>query len=220
MAPGHRALNWTDESLLAVVVAHRPESWAAPARQLTGLATPPVVIPAVAGAAGWAALHHSSTRTLVGIVASNFAGIVVRRCLAEAIGRDRPPSRWWWDQPSGPSYPSRHATWAALGSQAVADLLRAADVHPQPGLMEVGMPAVVAATRVLLAVHWPSDVAAALVFARAWRQLTAVHSSTGRPTGRGHVHRQEHPGLLTGGPTGGHGRIRTCGTRFRNAFCG
>lgn len=162
-----------DERLLATVVAHRRLAWRRSASALTDLAAPATVTVLTVACAGVAYRRHAQTRAIESVLARAAFGILTRRVLAEAVRRQRPPSSWWWAEPSGSSYPSRHTTWAALGYGAVADLLDLAGV-PRPVARTVPLAAVttVAATRVMLAVHWPSDVVAAVVYSTSWRRVS------------------------------------------------
>lgn len=162
-----------DERLLAALVAHRHPGWRRPARWLTAVAEPPAVTLAWSAAALWH-LHHDVPASILlrsGVPAA--AGIAARRVLAEAIRRPRPPAAWWWAEPSGFSYPSRHVTWALLGLGSAVDLALAPGRHAArvPGSV-LAVTIVVATTRLVLALHWPSDVAAAVAFGTAWRGLS------------------------------------------------
>jgi membrane-associated phospholipid phosphatase len=172
----HGLLRRADFAVLSAIVAHRPPGCTEPARRLTRLAEPPVVLPVVGAATVWATVRGRSP----GTVATAACGIGVRRGLAEVIGRSRPPAAWWWDQPTGPSYPSRHVTWAALGYGATADLLAGTTPATAARTGCLAVTAAVAVTRVLLGVHWPSDVAAGIAFAASWRALTNAVASTPR----------------------------------------
>jgi membrane-associated phospholipid phosphatase len=90
-------------------------------------------------------------------------GIAVQRLAAAVIDRRRPPEdRWRVGRPGGPSMPSGHAATAALAAGLVAP--------DSPAGYPVA--AAVGASRVLLGVHWPSDVAAGLAYAAVWARLT------------------------------------------------
>lgn len=158
--------------MLANVVAHRPTVLSRPAVIITELASPPVVVASFAGAATWALRRGVPPWTVGQVTAVAAAGIGMRRALAEALRRPRPPASWWWASPTGYSYPSRHVAWAMLGYGALGDLLDAGGQAAAARGVRVTPSLLVAATRVLLAVHWPSDVVAAVIFAVAWRRLT------------------------------------------------
>ena len=169
------AVQEVDEWLLTTVVAHRRRVMRRPAKALTVLAEPPVV------ALTWSVAALFSLRRGVPAVAAirsvtrAATGVAARRALAESIRRPRPRWEWWWAEPSGFSYPSRHVTWALLGFGAAADLLLAAGARPATTKPVIaGATGLVAATRVLLALHWPSDVVAAAAMGTAWRHLTGT----------------------------------------------
>jgi membrane-associated phospholipid phosphatase len=180
-----RALDRADRMLLTAVVAHRPHQWAPAARRATRVAEPPVVTGAVIGAATWSAHLGAPPRAITRILTTAATGIAARRGLARAINRPRPPAAWWWDKPTGPSYPSRHVVWADLGYGAARDLLRASGTHAMTAdSLQRAATTLTAGTRVLLAVHWPSDVLAALSFAMAWRSLIGRNGEGPRRTPR------------------------------------
>lgn len=163
------ALHRLDSAVLVGVVEHRRLAWSRPVNRLTQVASPPAVLGGVIAAAVWS-LHRGVPPRAAGRALTTAAtGIAVRRVLAELVRRPRPPEAWWWATPSGFSYPSRHVAWAVFGYGAMADLLQTAGSPAIAGWARVAPPTVVAMTRVLLAVHWPSDVAAAVLFAAGWR---------------------------------------------------
>ncbi|MBN9743304.1 hypothetical protein DMP23_19710 [Amycolatopsis sp. A1MSW2902] len=84
----------------------------------------------------------------------------VRHVLAERIARPRPPRRLWRASWSGPSFPSRHT---ALGSLGIA--LTAANLLPRPGPAAAAGAAAIGISRIVLGVHWPSDVLGGWAFA-------------------------------------------------------
>ncbi|MGH3493813.1 MAG: phosphatase PAP2 family protein [Sciscionella sp.] len=93
-------------------------------------------------------------------------GVAARALVARAVARPRPPREWWQEEPSGPSFPSRHTTWAFLGCWILATGLRAGR---RPALlMAGGVVAAVGYSRVRLGVHWPTDVAGAVLAGLAW----------------------------------------------------
>lgn len=77
----------------------------------------------------------------------------------------------------GPSFPSGHSSWSAAFLAATALILsrqRGPRVRARLAGVAVGLAVMVAATRVLLAVHWLSDVVAGLALGWAWFTVCAV----------------------------------------------
>jgi undecaprenyl-diphosphatase len=167
--PLHRRIQSADRRALSWVVDHRGEAWRTPARRLTALAKPVVVLPVVAVSAACAGCRGVPATRIAHVLGVAGAGIAARRALADTVQRSRPPSDWWWQQPSGYSYPSKHVTWAVLGYGAAADLI-GDDGLPARGLA-IAVSTVVAGTRLVLAEHWPSDVLAAIALSVALRRL-------------------------------------------------
>jgi membrane-associated phospholipid phosphatase len=167
------AVQRIDDRLLTAVVRHRRPGWRGPARAGTALAEPPAVL-LLGAVAGVVALRRGAPlAALLRTSARAGAGIAARRILAEVIRRPRPEPAWWWAEPTGFSYPSRHVTWALLGFCGAADLFIAAGSNRRlPRTLAAAGTALISATRVVLALHWPSDVAAATAAAVAWRTLT------------------------------------------------
>lgn len=94
-------------------------------------------------------------------------GVLLRSALCRVIGRERPPASWWLVEPDGPSFPSRHTTWAAL---AVAGLLLPLPGRLRPVVGAAGVLGVAAVgdSRVRLGVHWPTDVLGAVLLTVGW----------------------------------------------------
>ena len=93
-----------------------------------------------------------------------FAGQLARYVMSIVVGRSRPPVTVWATTASGTSFPSGHATSAAFGFGLVI-LVTMPALRSRTARRAVGAAAVVAAvtvgaTRVLLGVHWASDVIA------------------------------------------------------------
>lgn len=77
----------------------------------------------------------------------------------------------------GPSFPSGHSSWAAAFFACLALLLSRGRPPRTRALLAgigVGVPVAVAASRVLLDVHWLSDVVAGLALGWAWFSLCAI----------------------------------------------
>lgn len=163
-----------DRRLVRFLVDHRRPEVAGPTRRLAELGSPAPVSTAVVTAAAIALANGVRPRTVGLQMGRAAAGVAGRRMIAEMIRRHRPPESWWWEDPSGFSYPSRHVTWAALGYGAATDLIAGSRRFGAVHVCAAGAIGAVASTRLVLAVHWPTDVLAAAAYAWGWRRLTAL----------------------------------------------
>ncbi|MGZ4590853.1 MAG: phosphatase PAP2 family protein [Actinomycetes bacterium] len=84
--------------------------------------------------------------------------------IKHAVGRARPPAVDWAGPAHGAAFPSGHATSATAGyltlAILVAGLLPAARYRAAVLAVGIGLPLLIGASRVVLAVHWPTDVLA------------------------------------------------------------
>lgn len=105
------------------------------------------------------------------------------------VDRARPVFKDPISHATGASFPSGHATGSAAFYLAVAVVLLSVMVRPRRGLllaMAVLIPVVVAITRVVLGVHYVSDVTAGLLIGWGWTAgctalFTAWRAQEGRP---------------------------------------
>jgi undecaprenyl-diphosphatase len=141
-------------------------------RAVTRLGDNRLVWPAVLGASTVAGLRERRCGAGVGPVATLALASASRRALAELVGRSRPPRRLWRSDWVGPSFPSRHTTMAALGTFLTAGAL-APGARRSRASVCAGVGVGVGLTRLVLGVHWPSDVVA------AWAYVALVVSATG-----------------------------------------
>ncbi|GHF58481.1 hypothetical protein GCM10010218_44740 [Streptomyces mashuensis] len=164
-----------DASLLSWAVGHRPGPAVATARAVTSTGTD-VAPYALAALAGVVAGRTARQRLLAAALALLClgAGQGLRRAVLYAVGRSRPPAADWATHASDWSFPSGHATTAAL---TTALLVTAVLLRSPPGrrarLLALAAPLVcwgvtVGLTRVYLGVHWFSDVVGGWLFATAW----------------------------------------------------
>jgi membrane-associated phospholipid phosphatase len=161
------------------------------ARAATLLGETPVVWTAVGASALLAGARSGRWGPLLRPICTLAAAAAARRALAEVIDRRRPPARLWRAHWSGPSFPSRHTTLGTVGAGLVAGA-----VAPGPGTRAVACSAavLVGLSRLVLGVHWPSDVVAGWVFGAATLEIAAPR----RPTvGDGQPHPDRHRRVTT-----------------------
>ncbi|MDX6199498.1 MAG: hypothetical protein QOJ79_2649 [Actinomycetota bacterium] len=158
------------------------------AKVLTQLGAPVLVQLATALLAGWLLwrVHRRLALYLASCVAGAYALSTTGKLL---VDRARPV----FDDPiahaRGASFPSGHATGSAAFYLALAVILLSLLSWPRRGwllLMAVVVPLVVAATRVVLGVHYVSDVTAGLLIGWGWTAactalFTAWRAQEGRP---------------------------------------
>jgi membrane-associated phospholipid phosphatase len=131
------------------------------ARVVTALGETPVVWSVVVGSAAVAGLLSRRWSAFLTPVATLAVASAARHGLAVWVDRARPPQRFWRMRWTGPSFPSRHTMLATLGAGLVADALAGRPQRAVP--LVVGT--CVGASRIVLGVHWPTDVLAGWVFA-------------------------------------------------------
>ena len=140
-----------------------------PAR-VSAAAETPVLVLVVAGTA----LRYRATgrralapvMTVVGVVAG-------RAALSRTLRRRRPPRQWWQETPHGWSFPSRHTGNAVVIASLIGGAVRGPAGGSAGPSLAVAWGAATGVSRVMLGVHWPSDVLGALLFATVWLRLWA-----------------------------------------------
>jgi undecaprenyl-diphosphatase len=150
----------SDDEAHSLVVAHR---WLLSlVRALTHLGDPAVVT-AVAVVAAAACLVAGRRRAGVYLLLVRVVAVVLGFALKDGVRRARPVLAHPVAHANGFSFPSGHALGSAAAYASLALVLpRRVPTWPRVALA-VMPPAVVAATRVFLGVHFPSDVVAGVV---------------------------------------------------------
>ncbi|MFI2074335.1 MULTISPECIES: phosphatase PAP2 family protein [Streptomyces] len=183
-----------DRALLYWAVGHRPATAVSAIRTLTdtGTGAVPYVLAALAGV-----IAGRTKRQKVYVAAASLlclgVGQLLRRAVLYLIGRPRPPAEEWATHASGWSFPSGHATTAALTAALVitAVLLRS----PPGRFLAVALVGcwgvAVGLTRVYLGVHWFSDVIGAWLFALAWYAACAVAAARWLPALTAPAHKDD-----------------------------
>ena len=179
-----------DQAVIRTVQARRRPAAVSAAHTVSALAEP-AFASAVLAAFAVLAARRSGWRAACLPCLTVAGGAVARRGLSQVIARPRPPAAVWLAEPEGYSLPSKHTTLAALTAGACAS---SAGVRGAPRLLVPLMAAAgVGTSRVLLGVHWPSDVLAAWLFAEGWLGLAeAVASAFGWSRGRAS---RQHSGI-------------------------
>ncbi|MGW7102776.1 phosphatase PAP2 family protein [Streptomyces sp. NPDC054883] len=174
-APGH--LLPADAFLHSWSVEHRPAAVVAGARALTdtGTGVIPYALLLLAGLYAGRTIRQRAW-TAAALMLCLGAGQALRYMTMTLIARARPPVEDWAAHSSGWSFPSGHATTAAMtaGLLVAALLLRGDRTPPRTLVVLIGLwGAVVGLTRVYLGVHWFTDVIGGWFFATAWLSLLA-----------------------------------------------
>lgn len=157
--------------------AHHATAWSTHVlRDISQLGGTPVIV-AISVVVAIAEYVRSRRRAVLGFVASVvFGEVLVLNTTKWIVGRPRPHIRQLTGF-SGSSFPSGHATFAAATFAAAAFLLgRARPQAVKIALAGVaaGIAAAVATTRVMLGVHWLTDVLAGLAIGWGWFALCSI----------------------------------------------
>jgi membrane-associated phospholipid phosphatase len=158
-------------------VGHRPVGVRDVATVITDTGTG--VVPYLAAlAAGWLAGRTVTpvrlrARLAVAAAGTLLAGQAVRFAFVEAVHRARPPAGDWAVHVSGAAFPSGHTTTSAITAGllawAVLRSTRAAGTRAiAVALLCVAWAMAVGVTRVVLGVHWPTDVLGGWLLATCW----------------------------------------------------
>lgn len=155
----------------ALYVGHRPLLLAL-ARAVTLLGEPTVLVTAGFVVAGWIWWRHHPHLALAILVI-----VLVGRGLAEvqkySIARERPDLEQHLVVVKTSSFPSGHATSSMIFYLTVALALTAGTRWQRPAAAAaVLLSLLIGTSRVMLGVHWPSDVIGGWAFGMLWVLLT------------------------------------------------
>ena len=160
-----------DDAVLRWVADHRTPTLEPVMLEITFLGTGTVVIAlvAVSGMFLWLSNHRYSALLLL---ISTVGGILLNNLLKVGFGRPRPQIIDWGTHVVSWSFPSGHAMSAAVVYGTVAYLaarLQRRHLHRVITLSAAFVLIVlIAASRVYLGVHYPSDVLAGIIIGLAW----------------------------------------------------
>jgi undecaprenyl-diphosphatase len=158
-------------------IHHRTDALVSVMRQLTRLGNPPAVVAVVAlVAVGLAVRRHVSAAVLL---VSSSAGTAVLVGVAKlVVARPRPPVSGALVVAHGYSFPSGHAAQsvACYGALAVVayDVVRGRRARVAVAAAAGLLAAAVGLSRIVLGVHWASDVVAGWTVALGWLAFAAT----------------------------------------------
>jgi membrane-associated phospholipid phosphatase len=169
-----------------LVVAHE---WLATAAKLLTHLGAPVLLEAVAAVLVVVLLVHRRRRSALFLAVSVIGAYTLSTTGKLVVDRARPAFPDPISHANGAAFPSGHATGSAAFYLALAVLLLplvGRSRRPWLWVMATVVPVIVAATRVLLGVHYPTDVVAGLLIGWGWvaactALFAAWRAEEGRP---------------------------------------
>jgi undecaprenyl-diphosphatase len=151
----------------ALLAALRAPSLRTPALLLTRFGNFYVLVPLALVAAAWLAIAGRRRPALIFL-----AAIASGRILVEAqkawVAQPRPDPALRLGDATGASFPSAHAANVTVTCLALALVAAGPKYRPAAVAAALLLAFAVGMTRLLLAVHWPSDVIAGWAFGAAW----------------------------------------------------
>ena len=184
------AVHWAplldlDQTIVATAhTAVLAQPWLLVAAQVVTAIGSPVAVDVVTAVAAVVLLIGRRWRATVLLVVARFGELACETGLKELLGRARPHFADPVAVASGYSFPSGHTAGTAAGYGALVLLaLPLVARHWRPLLLGTGvaLTAAVAASRVLLGVHYPSDVTAGAALGVVWIAVAAFLASRALP---------------------------------------
>lgn len=178
----HDGLAAGDPAHLRFFVDHRPTGLVTVAKAITYLGSFPILIGIAA--VGTTVLWRRGVRpglALAPLVSLLIAGVTVS-AMKSIIGRPRPPANLRLVTETAPSFPSGHsadatALYVAFGVVVAVVVLHRAVARAACIAAGVAAAVLVGLTRVVLGVHWPTDVLAGWVLGTAVAVLVVTLSA-------------------------------------------
>jgi undecaprenyl-diphosphatase len=138
-----------------------------PATVLTRLGNFYILVPLALLAASWLAATGRRRPALM-FVATIVSGRILVEVQKAWVGQMRPDPALRLSEASGTSFPSAHAANVTITCLAFALVAAGPKYRPAAVAAALLLAFAVGMTRLLLAVHWPSDVIAGWAFGAAW----------------------------------------------------
>jgi len=154
-----------------------PALLAEAARDVTALGSHAVVMLVVVGVVGFLFLANRPVLALW-MLAAGSGGMVLNQVLKAIFARPRPQLVPWLVQVESPSFPSGHALLSSAFYLTIALVIH--EVTPQrrlrvfAGACAATLIALIGASRVVLGVHYPTDVLAGWVAGALWALVCAA----------------------------------------------
>lgn len=167
----------TDDDAYALVVSHR---WLLSLVRAATHVGDPAVVTALAVVAAAAAFVLGRRRAAIYLLVVRGVAVVLGFALKEGVRRARPVLAHPVAHAAGFSFPSGHALGSASAYASLMLAVSARVPRPVRVVVAVLVPMVVATTRVLLGLHFPSDVVAGLVLGWAIALLVLPGDRVGR----------------------------------------
>jgi membrane-associated phospholipid phosphatase len=171
-----------DRVVSAWVATHRPDWLTGAVKGLTLVAEPAGLLLLTVLVGAWLTWRRRTWFPLVLAASAPGGCIAIGTTVKLVAQRPRPPMTWWAIPESGYSFPSLHTLAATSALGVLAYLLPRTwpPLRLALGWIAAATGAVlIAASRVYLGVHWPTDVAASFALGSAWLAVLVLAVTIG-----------------------------------------